>query len=362
MIFSSASSIERNMTFQTSSRIVVIAPNWLGDAVMSLPLVGMLRRSKQVHLTMMCPRYTARTYWGIDGVDEILVFPNEGFTRGLRWRSRILRQLRPAVVIVLPPSFSSAMAPFAARIPFRVGYATDGRRCLLNHAISPVRLRTEHLSQSYMYLGTRALARIDTSADSTGTAPKLTVCPNDRESLKVKLRDRNAPLMDFCLMVPGATYGSAKTWPQEYFRETAHRLSQSMPIVLAGGRAERSVCADIVSSSDEIFDMSGETSLGEFFALVESADLLIANDSGAAHVAGSLATPAIVIFGSTSPLWTAPLGEQAVVVRHPTLCSPCYLKQCPTNQECFTHVRPSLIVEQALELMKKGVDILPGGG
>ena len=133
-------------------------------------------------------------------------------------------------------------------------------------------------------------------------------------------------------------------------------------MVLAGGSAERNVCADIASCADGIHDMSGATSLGEFFALVEAADLLIVNDSGAAHVAGSLATPAVVIFGSTSPLWTAPLGEQTAVVRHPTLCSPCYLKTCPTNLECFAGIRPSHIVERALGLVKKEFDIHPGGG
>ena len=237
---------------------------------------------------------------------------------------------------------------------------------MLNHALSPARLRKEHLSQSYIHLGTRALACIGAAADSdgtaAGTAPTLTVCADERESLKVKLREKNAPLTNFCLMVPGATYGSAKTWLQENFRETARRLSQSLPVVLAGGKAERNVCADIASCAEGIHDMSGETSLGEFFALVETADLLIANDSGAAHVAGSLATPAVVIFGSTSPLWTAPLGERAEVVRHPTLCPPCYLKRCPTNLECFAGIQPGDIVERALGLMKKEVDNLPGGG
>jgi heptosyltransferase-2 len=352
------------MTIQPLSRIAVIAPNWLGDAVMSLPLVGMLRRAEHVHLTMMCPPYTARVYYGIDGIDELIVFPNKGLTRGLRWRSRMLRRLRPAAVIVLPPSVSSAMAPFVARVPYRIGYGTDGRKYMLSSAVSSSRLRKEHLSQSYMQLAAQTLTCVGSAAGPNNpncVTPQLTVFPNERSSLAAKLRERNAPLADFYLMVPGATYGNAKTWPRENFRDTARHLAQSMPVVLAGGSAEREVCTDIASSIPGVYNMSGETSLGEFFALVEAASVLIANDSGAAHVAGSLATAAVVIFGSTSPLWTAPLGEQVTVVRDPTLCSPCYLKRCPTRLECFAGIRPERIVEHALELTKKGVDILPGG-
>jgi heptosyltransferase-2 len=139
-----------------------------------------------------------------------------------------------------------------------------------------------------------------------------------------------------------------------------------MPVVLGGGAAEQEVCAGIASGAGGIHDMSGETSLGEFFALVEAASVLVANDSGAAHVAGALATPAVIIFGSTSPRWTGPLGERIAIVRNPTLCSPCYLKQCPTNLECFAGIHPEQVVETALRLAgknpaKKGVDILPGG-
>lgn len=343
---------------------------------MSLPLVGMLRSAGGVRLCLMCPSYTARVYWGIVGIEEIIIFSNKGFTRGLRARSRILRRLRPDAAIVLPPSFSSAMAPAAARIPFRVGYRTDGRGCLLNPAIPTKRLRAEHLSRSYEHLGTQALACIGAAAGSpdaaeereastTGSSvptPKLAVFADERASLEHTLRERGAPIKGFCLMVPGATYGNAKTWPQEAFRETARSLSQTMPVVLAGGKAESGVCAGIAASAPGIYDVSGETSLGEFFGLVEAADVLIANDSGAAHVAGSIGTPSVVIFGSTSPRWTAPLGDRVVIVRHPTLCSPCYLKKCPTKLECFAGIQPQYVVEQVLRLVKKGVDILPSGG
>jgi heptosyltransferase-2 len=375
------------MIHHPPSRITIIAPNWLGDAVMSLPLIGMLRRAKRVRLSVMCPPYTARVYAGIGGIDELIVFSKQGLSRGLLRRSRILRRLRPRAVIVLPPSFSSALSAAAAGIPLRFGYATDGRRPLLNRALPAGRLREEHLSRSYTRLGAHALACIGASHDGAGNiaadgeespgdttngahrdeeTAALTVFPAERASLAAKLGEMGAPLEGFCLVVPGATYGNAKTWPEESFREAAQLIARTMPVVLAGGAAEREVCAGIASGSEEIHNMSGETSLGEFFALVEAAGVLVANDSGAAHVAGSLATPGVIIFGSTSPRWTAPPGGRTTIVRKQTLCSPCFLKNCPTNLECFAGIHPEHIADQALCLAgknpaKKGVDILPGG-
>ncbi|MFH1754814.1 MAG: lipopolysaccharide heptosyltransferase II [Candidatus Latescibacterota bacterium] len=350
------------MVIQDTRRIVVIAPNWLGDAVMSLSLIGMLRRADRVRLALMCPQYTARIFYGIDGIDEIIVFPAEGITRGLRMRSRTLCRLRLSAAIILPPSFSSALAPFLARVPYRIAYPADGRRFLLNKPADAARLRTEHLSQSYQHLGAKALACVGAEIPAPGGTPALTVCAKEIESIERTLHAIGAPRRDFCLVVPGATYGSAKTWPREAFRETVRRISRSVPVILAGGSAEQQACGVIAAALHGVYDMSGKTTLGEFFALTQAASVLIANDSGAAHVAGSVGTPAVVIFGSTSPRWTAPLGRQVSIVRRPTLCSPCFLKECSTELECFAGIRPEDVAGEALRLAKKGVDILPAEG
>ncbi len=335
-------------------KVFVTAPNWLGDAVMSLPLIGLLSGVDGVLLSVLAPRYTARVYFGIDGVEELFVSSGEGASRGFGKRARALRRLGASAVVILPPSFSSAVPPFIARVPNRIGYASDGRRLLLTKSLSAKGLREEHVSDNYMRLGRKALESMGLVKDAGFAAPKLRVFSNERISLERKLNGKNAPENGFCLVVPGAAYGPAKSWPEAAYREAVRRLSKTLPVVLAGGKADREAASRIGSDISGVFNMAGETTLGEFFALVERASVLVANDSGAPHVAGSLGTPAVVLFGSTSPKWTKPLGERVMVVREPILCSPCFLKECPTNLKCFWRIEPETVADHAIRLAEEG--------
>ena len=98
---------------------------------------------------MLAPSYTARVFAGIDGVDELIVYSRRHRSRGLGWQRRLLRRLRPAAAIVLPPSFSSALPAFMARVPVRAGYRTDGRNFLLSEALPAGGIRAEHVSDNY---------------------------------------------------------------------------------------------------------------------------------------------------------------------------------------------------------------------
>ncbi|NIM19433.1 MAG: lipopolysaccharide heptosyltransferase II [Candidatus Latescibacteria bacterium] len=335
-------------------KVIVSAPNWLGDAVMSLPLLGTLSATPGVRLSVMAPSYTARVFLGVEGIDELLVYSSEGMLRGMRQRARMIRRLDASAAVILPPSFSSAVPPFLARVACRVGFGADGRRSLLTTSIRPSGLREEHLSQSYLRLGEVALRHLGIESSGNVSALRLEVFDNERASLVEKLEAMKAPDSGYCLVVPGATYGSAKLWPEPFCREAVRRLARSFPVVLAGAPSEKGVCARIASGIEGAFDMSGETTLGELFALIEGADVLVSNDSGASHVAGSLGIPAVVIFGSTSPRWTCPLGSHIAVAREPVLCSPCFLRECPTHLECFQRISPEKVVEHVVLAAKKG--------
>ncbi len=342
-------------------KVVVTAPNWLGDAVMSLPLIGMLSAGERVRVSVLAPQYTARAYWGVDGVEELLVYSRSRISRRLLARARIFRRLGASASVLLSPSFSSAIPPFLAHVPIRAGYPTDGRRVLLNLPVPADGLRDEHLSLNYLRLGRRTLRRMGIEEGERFSAPRIRVFSNERESIEKRLAERGAPRGGFCLVVPGAMYGPAKSWPERAFREAVRKLARQMPVVLGGSAGEGQRCARIASGVAGVWDLCGATTMGEFFALIERANVLLANDSGAAHVAGSLKTPAVVVFGSTSPRWTAPLGDAVAIAREPVPCSPCFLKKCPTRLECFEGVTPEVVCEHVMR-MKKWVDNPTPGG
>jgi heptosyltransferase-2 len=340
---------------QRDKTVVVIAPSWLGDAVMSLPLVGFLAGASSVRVAVIARERTGRVYFGVEGVSD-LVIPKESGRLGLiRRRRDILRRIDPDGVVVLPPSFSAALSCFLAGVPVRAGEASDARGLLLNARLSPVGLRGEHLSENYLKLGRILLEKLGVENTRPHRAPRVTTFPGERESALRRLRAGGME-GEYAVVVPGATYGPTKAWPREKYRELVRRLSPEFPVVLGGSACERELCSFVGDGAKGVMNLAGETELGEFMALLENARVVVANDSGSPHLAAALGTPVVVIFGSTSPVWTAPLGMDVHVVREPVHCSPCFLKSCPTKLECYEGITVERVLESARLAVKMSVE------
>lgn len=313
---------------------------------MSLPLVGMIAAATRTVVSVVAPEATARVYWGMPGVDELAVLPKRGATRGIRARARYLRQTRPDAAVVLPPSFSSAVGPWLAGVRVRVGYRSDGRGGLLTVAVDDRGAREAHLSEEYLRLGTVAMECVGVEPPAEHRPPAPTVSEEDRAEADRLLRASSAGGR-YAVVVPGATYGPAKSWPWRRYLELAGALSGEITVVLAGTAAERDVCARIAEAADGVHNLAGQTSLGGFLSLLSRATVVVANDSGSPHLAASLGTPVVALFGSTSPRWTAPLGPSVEVIRHPVPCSPCFRKTCPTQLECFDGITVEAVLARA---------------
>lgn len=331
-------------------RLVVVAPNWLGDAVMSLAAVDRAASTPGWELAVVASPYTARVYWGVDGISEIQSDDPAGRGARVRARTRGLHAYGADAVVVLPPSFSSAIPAWLARVRTRVGFATDGRRLLLSEAVAAPS-RTVHLAKSYAQLVDRALGVRD---DAPVSRVRARVCATDvdRAGVDRVLSKRGLARGDYLLVVPGAAYGPAKSWPWERYRRVCESLAGEVPIVLSGSSADRATCERIGAGLSGVANVAGETNLGEFFALVEGARALLANDSGAPHVGASLGVPTVVLFGSTSPAWTAPVGEDVQVVQHEVHCNPCFRRTCPTQLECFNGIDPDDVLARVRRAMR----------
>jgi len=332
-----------NTDTQTNRTIAIIAPNWLGDAVMSLPAVGMLGAALGANVSVIAPEATARVYWGLSDVDELVVLGKRGPTRGIRARARYLRKTRPAAAVMMPPSFSSAAGPWLAGVPVRVGYRSDRRQMALTHPVELRAARDEHLSRDFLRLGTTALECLALSPPDSYETPSIRVADADYAGLE---RVFEGAVHPYVVVVPGATYGPAKSWPWRRYREAVGILGEEHQVVLAGTEAERPMCERIAEGSGSVVNLAGKTPLGTFLALLSRARVVLANDSGSPHLAASVGTPVVVLFGSTSPQWTAPIGPAVEVVRHPVECSPCFRKTCPTQLECFDGITVDAVVEK----------------
>jgi heptosyltransferase-2 len=205
-------------------------------------------------------------------------------------------------------------------------------------------------------LALRVLDGVGLEPASAVSPARLAVTDRDREEAARVLGRSGAGEAEYAVVVPGAAFGPAKTWPSERFRELCERLAGSLSVILAGSGAERELCATVGEGLHGVSSVAGETSLGGFFALLAGARVAVANDSGTPHASAALGTPTVVLFGSTSPQWTAPRGDQVTVVQNPVHCNPCFRRTCPTQLECFRGIGVERVLEEALHLLSPSIE------
>jgi heptosyltransferase-2 len=148
------------------------------------------------------------------------------------------------------------------------------------------------------------------------------------------------------ILCPGAEYGPAKRWPASYFAELARRLANDgHQVWIVGSSKDRDVGQEITRLSGGIgADLCGRTTLDQVVDLLSCARLVISNDSGLMHIAAALSVPLIALYGSSSPSFTPPLSEQAIVLKLDLPCSPCYKRVCPLRHfNCMVQLTPDRV-------------------
>lgn len=332
-----------------AQKILLRAPNWLGDAVLSLPALGKVReRFPLAELAVLARPGVADLYRSVPEVNRVLVFDHRGQHAGLRGLLRLasgLRAERFDLAVLFQNAFQAALLACLARIPRRLGYARDARGPLLTHPI-PVPRRGEippHETYYYQELLRRAgwLLAL-TVVDRVRLVPRAAAV----ETMRARLRelgvetDKGASRLRVVL-VPGAAYGSAKCWLPERYAALADRLVEACDaaVLLCGTSAEQSLGEAISTRMrTRAISLIGATTLEEFLGLLPWVDLFIGNDSGAMHLAAGLGLPQVLIFGPTDEAGTGPLNPAARLVKHPVSCSPCFLRHCPVDHRCMTRV------------------------
>src|SRR6185369_1572367 len=185
---------------------VVVAPNWLGDCVMALPVLRAIRRTRPDDgLTVLAGRGAATLFRAEGSADAVLE------RAGIFGDARGLRAGRFAEAWLLPNSFRSAVAPRLARIPERIGYDTDRRRPLLTHALAPPR-RTEHQLRDYDAL--LRSRRIEPDLEPPRLPVTVKALDRAASALEAAGIDREEPL---AILAPGAAFGWTKRWPSARF-------------------------------------------------------------------------------------------------------------------------------------------------
>ncbi len=325
-------------------RLVVVAPNWLGDAVMALPAIADARRHhSSAHLAVAARASVAPLFTMVEGVDEIVTLPGRGGLRALAsWKQDAAALSAGAfdAALLFPNSFATALIASKSGIGERWGHDTDWRGRFLTRAV-PKPAAPLHQGAYYQALTT-----------ALGMAPgpmHARVRPNTDRARQL-LREIGLDLDEpFAVFAPGAAYGRAKQWLPERFAELAHMLieQRGWSVVMVGAAADRAVCKEIGfrlpthgSRLNRLIDFSGKSDLATLAGILAEARAVVSNDSGAMHLAGAVGTHVVAMFGATNQLRTSPLaaGPDAPapsILTHSVFCRPCMLRECPIDHRCM---------------------------
>ncbi|MBU3620224.1 lipopolysaccharide heptosyltransferase II [Polynucleobacter sp. CS-Odin-A6] len=336
------------------NRILIIAPNWIGDAVMSQPLLANLKiLYPQCQIDVLASPWVASIYRACLEVNQVIEAKLEH--KKLQWglRKQLSKQLEKNqydTCFVLPNSLKSALIPWLAKIPFRIGYRGELRFGLINLALeNPSKVNRPPMVSHYLAL----INTLDQSiaADSNHPAnPRLKVSTAAKQAVRSKLEAAGIYAQSIYVLCPGAEYGATKRWPAEYFAHLAQLLINHEPdahLILLGSQRDHVMGELIqteVKNASQIHNWCGDTSLDEAIALIGMSKAVISNDSGLMHIGAALTIPQVAIFGSSDPSHTPPLSDKAKVIWLNLPCSPCHQRECPLGHlKCLRDISPKMV-------------------
>jgi heptosyltransferase-2 len=247
---------------------------------------------------------------------------------------------------VLPNSLKSALIPWLANIPVRIGYQGELRRFLLTETkANPPKTQRIPMVEHYANLCTSPR-----NADAMTDPPRLTPTASALEAARTRLQVAGIQADALVVLCPGAEYGPSKRWPAAHFAALAQSILEANPnssVVLLGSASDRAIGDAIVSKTDSqghIFNWCGATSLDEAIAIIGMCSKVVSNDSGLMHIGAALQVPQVAIFGSSDPNHTPPNSAKATIISLHLPCSPCHQRECPLGHlNCLNQISPERV-------------------
>lgn len=330
-------------------RILVIGPSWVGDMVMAQTLFLQLKAlNPDAVIDVLAPEWSRPLLERMPEVNAAIVMPVGHGQLSLSVRKQLATQLKQQQYdesYVLPNSFKSALIPWWAKIPKRTGWCGEMRFIVLNDVRRLDKQRYPLMIEQFMALALPAKAVLS----KPYPRPKLQVIAANVAAARQKFGlQEDRPVLALC---PGAEFGPAKRWPDEYYAEIARLwLEKGWQIWLFGSKNDFEVCEQInQAAGQKCHNLAGKTSLAEAIDLLSAANAVVSNDSGLMHISAALAKPLVAIYGSSDPSFTPPLADKVEIVRLGLACSPCFKRTCPLiHLNCLKQLLPER-VQQALE-------------
>jgi heptosyltransferase-2 len=334
-------------------KALVVAPSWIGDTVLAQPLFMRLHeRLPGLQLDALAPRWVAPVLERMPEITRVIDSPFAHGDLSLKARHRLARELAQSGydrAYVLPNSIKSALIPFFAGIPERIGFVGESRYGLINrrHVLDKAALpqMAERFAQ---------LAEVP-GAPLPRPLPLPRLASNAAQQAATLAALAIEPPQKLAVFCPGAEYGPAKRWPARHFAMLANELAaRGYTVWLLGSPKDRAIGDEIIALADSTLrnhlrNLCGSTSLTQAIDLIAGAEFVVCNDSGLMHVAAALDRRLIAVYGSSSPGFTPPLSKRARIISLQLECSPCFKRECPLGHlDCLNKLEAQQVLDACL--------------
>ena len=334
-------------------KYLVVGPSWVGDMVMAQALfIELKNRDPEAVVDVLAPGWSLPIIARMPEVNRGIAAPWSSGKLAFREQWQLARSLKGYdKAISLPRSFKSALVPFLARIPERVGFRGEGRSLLLTDGRKrrPTRSGQTITDRTvWRYMGLGLTPEEYRQYQFTVPLPALRVDADNAAAVMANLGlDSGLPAIAIC---PGAEYGPSKQWPLQSHRALAGELVlQGYQVWVMGGPKDVPAGDEIAGGQSGVFNLCGKTRLADTVDLFHHCQRVVSHDSGLMHVAAASGASVVAIYGSTSPEFTPPLTERATIIQYPIECSPCFERTCRFGHyKCLTNIPVQRVMEACL--------------
>jgi len=332
--------------------MAVRSPNWLGDAVMSLPAMLSLRTllPESSPFIVICPDNLYTFFKSLKFIDKVIVV-GDGHSRWKKEVTDSIKEINVKVGFLFLNSFRSAYLMRRAGISHLFGASNGVRDFLLKRSYkvkwnNKNGYETKH--QAYKYL---EMVYSFGCEKWDGTFYDFSIMQGNEfktQEIPAFMNKNN-----ILVLAPGAAYGPAKRWPAESYAQVANKwinkYNGNIAIVGAASEKESAKIVEAALPKERCLNTAGRTSLSELIYVLSRGAMCVSNDSGVMHLGYALGVKGVAVFGSTDPFATGPLGRKWAICMKQQKCSPCFSRECINQQKdyiCLNSITPKDVFDE----------------
>lgn len=337
-------------------RILIRAPNWIGDQVMAYPFFSQLKKDyPQAWIGVVCTEWVKdiqfRGY-----VDEIFVLPKfkkKSLLNSFKSIRRIAEELRQKgpwdLGFLLPNSFGSALLFHLAKVQRIYGYKTDMRSIFLHEKLDWNPDPGIHRADTYLNLLKADGVQIEPAKEYFKKFDPLKHWP--------AVAPLDEPKERYVVIAPGATADSRR-WSASNFSALIQLIHTKWGYrsVVVGGPTEESIAKQFVDDGLPILNYVGKGSVSSLWKVFQNSQFIVCNESGLAHVASLCGGKVQIVCGAADPQRTKPVGPGAVQVLTNTKvsCWPCEKNVCQFQDERKNQCHEGILAAEVLKRIEEG--------